>query len=368
MLRYFQNARPSVAAALSAVLRENAARLGAVSPLGAQLAQRLETYTQAGKMIRGILVRLGYELCVPKAPDEALDRVLDRAGAALEFLQAGLLIHDDIMDRDTLRRGNTTVHALYEQDAAAAQADDPAHHGISLGVCAGDVAFFLGFHALASLPVPGGLQERARRIAAFAAQELCWVGVAQMQDVRSSGAGGGGAEPDPAQILSVYRYKTGRYTFSLPLVIGAMLADAGSQAIEALDKAGENLGVVFQLKDDELGIFGDSTRSGKRADSDIREDKKTLLRHFLFTAADPGLRARLAAVFGSREPGEAGLQLVRDALERTGARAKVREYMRCFAQEAADRIANLPPQPGDCAAEARAAFQELFRYSVDREA
>ena len=367
MLRYFQNARPGVAAALSAILRENEVRLGTISPLGAQLAQRLESYARAGKMIRGILVRLGYELCVPEAPNADMVRVLERAGAAMEFLQAGLLIHDDIMDRDTLRRGNTTVHAQYEQDAAAAQAADPAHHGLSLGVCAGDVAFFLGFHVLAALPAPPARQEQARRVAAFAARELCWVGVAQMQDV-SSGAGGIGADPDPAQILRVYRYKTGRYTFSLPLVIGAMLAEAGPQAVEALDKAGENLGVVFQLKDDELGIFGDSARSGKRADSDIREDKKTLLRHFLFTAADPGLRARLAAVFGSREPGEAGLRLVREALERTGARAKVRDYMRCFAQEAADRIANLPPQAGDCAAAARAAFQELFRYSVDREA
>jgi geranylgeranyl diphosphate synthase type I len=318
-------------------------------------------------MIRGILVRLGYELCAAEGPDAAMDRVLDRAGAAMEFLQAGLLIHDDIMDRDTLRRGSTTVHTQYERDAAAAQAADPVHHGESLGVCAGDVAFFLGFHELASLPVPPALQERAREVAAFSAQELCWVGVAQMQDVRS-GAGGIGSNPDPAQILRVYRYKTGRYTFSLPLVIGARLAGGSQAHVEALDQAGENLGVVFQLKDDELGIFGDAAQSGKRADSDIREDKKTLLRHFLFEAADAQLRTKLEAVFGSREPGEEGLEFVRAAMERTGARAKVREYMHCFAMEASDRIASLPPQGGDCAQAAREAFRELFRYSIERNA
>ena len=367
MLAYFQKVRPGIARALSEILKENAPKLGAVSPMGTELAARLENYAQAGKMIRGILVRLGYELCAPEAPDAALDRVLDRAGAAMEFLQAGLLIHDDIMDRDTLRRGNTTVHTQYERDAAAAQAADPAHHGVSLGVCAGDVAFFLGFHTLAALPVPPGLQERARRVAAFSAQELCWVGVAQMQDVRS-GAGGIGANPDPAQILRVYRYKTGRYTFSLPLVIGAMLADGSPAHIQALDQAGENLGVVFQLKDDELGIFGDAAQSGKRADSDIREDKKTLLRHFLFELADEKLRAQLEGIFGSREPGEAGLRFVRAAMEKTGARAKVRDYMHCFAMEASDRIAALPPQTGARAQAAREAFQELFRYSVERNA
>ena len=367
MLAYFQKVRPGISRAISEILQENAPRLGAISPLGVQLVRRLETYANAGKMIRGILVRLGYELCSSEAPDAAMDRVLDRAGAAMEFLQSGLLIHDDIMDRDTMRRGCTTVHTQYEQDAAEARAADPAHHGISLGVCAGDVAFFLGFHALAALPVPEALQERARKVAAFSAEELCWVGVAQMQDVRS-GAGGMGADPDPAQILRVYRYKTGRYTFALPLVVGAMLAEAPPEHIQELDQAGENLGVVFQLKDDELGIFGDSAQSGKRADSDIREDKKTLLRHFLFQAADGELKAQLDAVFGSRDPGEAGLRFVRDSLEQTGARAKVREYMECFAREASDRIGSLPAQPGGRSQAARDAFRELFRYSVERSA
>ena len=367
MLRYFKNVRPGLAQAISDILQESAPRLGAISPMGTQLAARLESYARAGKMIRGVLVRLGYELCSAEPPDAAMDRALDRAGAAMEILQSGLLIHDDIMDRDTLRRGGATVHTQYEQDAAEAHASDPARHGVSLGVCAGDVAFFLGFHALASLPVPEAVRERARKVAAFSAQELCWVGVAQMQDVLH-GAGGIGSDPDPAQILRVYRYKTGRYTFSLPLVAGAMLANGGAAHIDALDQAGENLGVVFQLKDDELGVFGDSAQSGKRADSDIREDKKTLLRHFLFEAADADLRVELAAVFGGSDPGEQGLRFVRAAMERTGARAKVREYMSCFAQEASDRIASLPPQAGARARAAREAFCELFRYSVERDA
>ena len=367
MLSYFQRVRPGVSQALSDILKASAPRLAAISPLGGELAARLDAYAQSGKMIRGILVRLGYELCAPEAPDAAMDRVLDRAGAAMEFLQAGLLIHDDIMDRDTMRRGGVTVHTQYERDAQEARAEDPAHHGVSLGVCAGDVAFFLGYQVLASLPVPAGMQERARRVAAFAAEELCWVGVAQMQDVRN-GAGGLGSDPDPAQILRVYRYKTGRYTFSLPLVIGAMLADGSSAHVEALDQAGENLGVVFQLKDDELGIFGDAGQSGKRTDSDIREDKKTLLRHFLFAVADEALREEMAGIFGSREPGEEGVRRVRAAMERTGARAKVREYMKCFAMEASDRIASLPPTQGARAEAAREAFGELFRYSVERSA
>jgi len=365
MLTYFQQVRPGVAQAVRDILTTYAPRLAAVSPMGGQLAARLNEYAQSGKMIRGILVRMGYELCAAEAPDAAMVRVLDRAGAAMEFFQAGLLIHDDIMDRDTMRRGGVTVHAQYERDATEASASDPVHHGLSLGMCAGDIAFFLGFHILSSLPVPLDLQERSRRVAAFSAEELCWVGVAQMQDVRN-GAGGLGADPDPAQILRVYRYKTGRYTFSMPLMAGAMLANGSPAHLEALEQAGENLGVVFQLKDDELGIFGEAGQLGKRADSDIREDKKTLLRHFLFEAADAGLKAELQQIFGSPEPGEAGLKFVREAMEKTGARDKVREYMKCFAMEASDRIASLPQESGSCTAAAREAFHDLFRYSVER--
>lgn len=367
MLTYFQHVRPGVAQAIHDILTAMSPRLAAVSPMGGQLVSRLDAYAQSGKMIRGMLVRLGYELCVPAAPDATMVRVLDRAGAAMEFFQAGLLIHDDIMDRDTLRRGGITVHTQYEQDAAQDATADPAHHGLSLGMCAGDIAFFLGFHILSALPVPLEWQERARRVAAFSAEELCWVGVAQMQDVRN-GAGGMGADPDPAQILRVYRYKTGRYTFSMPLMVGAMLADSSPAHLSALEQAGENLGVVFQLKDDELGIYGEAHQLGKRSDSDIREDKKTLLRHFLFEAADDALRVELDKLFGSPDPGEAGQRFVREAMEQTGARAKVHEYMKCFAMEASAHIASMSQPPGPCAAAARAAFAELFHYSVERNA
>ena len=83
-------------------------------------------------------------------------------------------------------------------------------------------------------------------------------------------------------------------------------------------------------------------------------------------ALDAGLKAELQQIFGSPEPGEAGLKFVREAMEKTGARDKVREYMKCFAMEASDRIASLPQESGSCTAAAREAFHDLFRYSVER--
>lgn len=365
MLTYFQQGRPGVAQAIRDSLTEFSPRLAAVSPMGEQWASRLNAYAQSGKMIRGMLVRLGYELCATEAPDAAMVRVLDRAGAAMEFFQAGLLIHDDIMDRDTLRRGGGTVHTQYEQDALKDATADPAHHGLSLGMCAGDIAFFLGFHMLAALPLPPEAQDRARRVTAFSGEELCWVGVAQMQDVQN---GAGGADPSPEHILRLYRYKTGRYTFAMPLMVGAMLANTPPEPLKALEQAGETLGVVFQLKDDELGVFGETDQLGKRAGSDIRENKKTLLRHFLFAAAADPLRADLQQIFGAANLDEAGCRFVREAMEQTGARAKLRDTMTRYAQKASAHIAHMDAPPGACAAAARAVFAELTRYSIDRNA
>ncbi len=364
MLERFQTYKTGILGALRDVLADAARMLEPVSPMGAELMTRLEAYAASGKMIRGILVRLGYELCAPEAPDAAMIHVLERAGAAMECFQAGLLIHDDIMDRDCMRRGDLTIHARYRRDAAHAQASDPDHHGDSLGICAGDVAFFIGFQILTELPVAGAMREAAREAAALAARELCLVGIAQMQDV-TNGFGGSAIAPSPADILQLYRYKTARYTFSLPLVTGAMLAGARPEAIAALDQSGEHLGVLFQLKDDELGVFSDVAESGKSAGSDIREDKKTLLRHALYAAADAELRAALDRIF-SGPLSEEDLRFVRAAMARTGAHEQVRRTMERFAREASARLENLVSPDSEHVHLARATYENLIRYSLDR--
>jgi geranylgeranyl pyrophosphate synthase len=59
------------------------------------------------------------------------------------------------------------------------------------------------------------------------------------------------------------RHGTGRYTFSLPLMIGGLLAEQSEQTLNLLEMVGERMGIIFQLKDDELGLFGDQSEIGK---------------------------------------------------------------------------------------------------------
>jgi len=359
VLEYFRRSRSGVEQSIKTILGEHAAFMGHVSPLGADLAARLEKFSSGGKMIRGILVRLGYELFAP--PSAKIDEVLDRAGAAMELFQAGLLIHDDIMDRDSVRRGMPTVHEQYKTGFATG---DSSHAGMSMGICAGDVAFFLGTAALSSLPaVDSEMAGRMRLAASFTAEELCLVGVAQMQDVLNGDAQGG-IEPSEEDILGLYRYKTGRYTFSLPLVVGAILAGADEPGIRALDEAGEYLGLVFQLKDDELGLFADSAALGKVPGSDIKENKKTLHRRILLERASAAEKPALEKLFGKSDLSAADIETVRDAMDASGVTRSVAGKMLHFADLALERFGTIKP----VRSEARVAFLELRDYSLSRKA
>lgn len=369
MLEYFTAAKGRVSAAIGKALAGASARHDEVSPgVGADAARRLAEFSSRGKMIRGCLVRLGYELALGRVPDGDDQAALDRAGAAMELFQSGLLVHDDIMDRDRVRRGFSTLHVDYEEILRIGGYDDPPHYGEALGICAGDLAYFLAFELLAELPIAA---ERALAASRIAAAELCLVGVAQMQDVANGALRPGAtnpfraapAEPSEADVIRLYRYKTGRYTFSLPLALGAAIAGASDGARTALETAGEELGVLFQLKDDELGLFADEAELGKPVGADIREDKKTPFRLRLMARAEGADRERLSGIFGNRKAGAAELKYVQDALGRYGVRAELRAEMEGYARRAVDGLASVL---GATTPAAAVAWRELVAYSLER--
>lgn len=360
MFDYLSRERPLVLKALEEGLREAALRFP-FPGLARDLCDRLLEYSGRGKTLRGCLVRLGFELCGGEVSDPALAEACRKAGAAMELFQSGLLIHDDIMDRDDMRRGAPTVHVAYAAALAASKASEPAHNGKSLAICAGDLAYFTGFSLLARLAVD---LNRIVAVQRLAAEELGLVCVAQARDV-SNGSGPGlfgqGDEPNEQDILNLYRTKTGRYTFSLPLAMGATLAGASAEALTALMGAGELLGVAFQLKDDELGILADAAELGKPLGSDLREDKKTILRLRLLNAAgaDPALRK----AFGNPRAGARELSLVRSEARRLGIFADLAALMRLAnrdALELARPVLDRAPEP------AANAFMELANYNLDR--
>lgn len=295
-------------------------------PCGSDLPERLSAFARGGKLIRGGLVYLGQELG-GALPDP---RTL-RAAAAMELIQSGFLVHDDIMDRDRLRRGMPSIFWQYRESAAARGLEDSYHYGESMGICAGDCSFFLAFRLL-------GGEGMDPALLSYCSREIYAVCLAQMQDVDY---GAFPAIPAEADILTLYTWKTGRYSFSLPLAAGAMLAGASADTVALLEKLGESLGVAFQMRDDELGIFGSEASLGKPIGSDIREGKKTFLIALAASRMSEADRLRLSSILGKPDASEAEMAEFRRLIEATGARDELAGRLEGLARESAGLIGAL---------------------------
>jgi geranylgeranyl diphosphate synthase type I len=188
-----------------------------------------------------------------------------------------------------------------------------------MGICAGDIGFFLAFELFSGLNVDC---ERRNSVSGMWSRELCYVGLAQMQDLH---LGASEAATSARDILDLYLYKTARYSFSVPLVTGWVLGGGGPGMRPGLELFGEHMGLLFQLKDDELGLLGRPSQLGKTVGSDIRENKKTLYRWHLFRKATPEDRARLHEIFGNPEVDGKMVAEVRAMLDRYGIRDSVQE-------------------------------------------
>ena len=332
---YFARARKSLQDDLTSFMASKRGDVARLRPWGPDALRRLTAFTRKGKMIRGGLVALGSEMAGGRA-----GRAAFRAGAAFELIQSGLLIHDDIIDRDPRRRGGPSIHEQYARLAPGPGGGAAGHFGTSLAICAGDIAIFLAFEAMAGLAGP---PERAAAVQKLFAAEFGFVGLGQMLDVEA----GASRKPLPnRRILEIYRYKTARYSFYLPLAAGWILGGGPGRVLPSLERLGEDLGLVFQIKDDELGLYGKPATTGKPVGSDIREGKRTLYAAEIFSRASGADRARFASVFGHAAATEAEIGFVRDLAARLGAREDVRRIMVRLGRRADRGIRALPVREG----------------------
>jgi geranylgeranyl diphosphate synthase type I len=255
---------------------------------------------RGGKRLRPALLAVGYRAATKSAD---LDRALD-AGVALELLHSYLLVHDDWMDGDVIRRGGPSVHA------ALTRRFRDAHRGNAAAILAGDYAVGLATEVLSQVDVPA-----AQHGSVFG----CF---AQMQTdaIIGQGLDMAAVTRDPE---AVYALKTGSYTVRGPLRLGALLGKADSHTLRALDRFAVPIGIAFQLRDDLLSAFGDPSDTGKATGNDLRAGKRTpLVQHALKRARGRDLSA-LKGTLGNRKASHAQVLTALSVIERTGAREAV---------------------------------------------
>lgn len=305
---------------------------------GRDLAGATADFTlSGGKRMRSLLAWWGWIVGGGAFRGRAADGAR-QACAALELIQTCALVHDDVMDGSPVRRGRPSVHAAYarehERDALAG---DPAGYGEALAVLAGDLALVWADdmlnEALAGVPDPGRARAvwRDLRTGIMAGQFL---------DVRAQAR----RERSEESALRVDLLKTASYSVERPLHLGAAMSGAEPDVVEALRGYGRDVGVAYQLRDDLLGVYGDSSRTGKPVGEDIREGKCTLLLvNGIRLARESGDAAALRLFDRVGDPdAEVDPAEAAEALERVGARELVRGRCRELAARGWSRLEGLP--------------------------
>ncbi|MGH9061787.1 MAG: polyprenyl synthetase family protein, partial [Acidimicrobiales bacterium] len=264
------------------------------------------------------------------------DPAIIDAGAALELLHTFALIHDDVMDGSTRRHGVETIHEEFAgRHRRAGWRGDADRFGTGVAILAGDLAFVYS----------GMLLTGAPRAAIEVWNDLrLEVNVGQYLDL--DGTARDNASAERARRICVY--KSGKYTIERPLHLGAALAcpERLGQVINELSDYGLPLGEAFQLRDDQLGAFGDPEVTGKPVGEDLREGKPTLLYALARREATPAQTRLLDERFGRPDLTEPEVLAIQEIFDSTGARASVENVIDGLVDRALGAADRLPLEAG----------------------
>lgn len=243
------------------------------------------------------------------------------AACAWELLHASLLIHDDIIDRDTIRHGKLNIAGRYRQLYSPLAPTDAEHYALSAALLAGDLLLSAAYGIVADSDLTDAQKICMQK---YLQKAIFTVGGGELLDTESA------LYPiDSVDPFAIAAYKTSSYSFQTPLESGAALAGAPQEEIDRLSQIGRYVGIAYQLQDDVLGVFGDSTKTGKSNRSDILEKKRTLLIQFTYKQARPVDAARLKELYSlQRALTNSEAEQVVEIIESTRARSEVEELIR----------------------------------------
>ena len=272
---------------------------------------------EEGKRFRAFLAFVGGSLFT-HTPIETLP--LDDLGASLELYQASALVHDDIIDHAPTRRGNSSAHAAFSSYHRSSHfRGDSEDFGVNSAILAGDLLFSAAESAM--IRQCENLSHFRDPVMQLYARMHAEVAIGQFLDIS--------AEQRPLDIndseainastaLTIVSHKAANYSVVIPATLGALAMGASPFEADALGMVLNPWGHAFQLRDDELGVFGDPQITGKGAGDDLREGKRTYLLALTWQSANASEREKLARGLGNPEMTANQLDELRDIVARRG--------------------------------------------------
>jgi len=264
------------------IIASHRTELAALGPDSAPLLDEAAAFLTGGKRVRARFAILGFQAIRPldfgADPWGELGTVLD-AACALELFHAAALIHDDVIDRSDIRRGRPSAHRLFARaHDEAGWRGDSAHFGLAGAILLGDLLQSWADELIQRACDQAERPEWARATRSHFNRMRSEVAVGQYLDVvEEQRAEFAPRSEQLERSTRVLVYKSAKYSVEAPLLIGAALAGATESQEAQLSEFGLPVGVAFQLRDDLLGVFGDSDVTGKPAGDDLAEGKRTIL-------------------------------------------------------------------------------------------
>jgi octaprenyl-diphosphate synthase len=302
-----QDIREPVAAELDAVNRLIIANLES----DVDLVENIGHYIvdAGGKRLRPLLALLAAAGCSYEGEQHI------KFAAVIEFIHTATLLHDDVVDLSTLRRGRPTANAEF---------------GNASSVLVGDFLYTRAFQLLVEIGNMTIMRDMATTTNMIAAGEV-------LQLVRA-----GKPDTSEAQYLDVITRKTA-ILFASACFGAATLADQPATISEALRDFGHNTGIAFQVIDDVLDYEGDPAEMGKNVGDDLNEGKLTLPLIHVLQQGDSAARELVAAAIRNKDAGR--IDEVLAAVQRTGSLTYAREVAGTYQQRALTALELLPHSP-----------------------
>ncbi|OJH41757.1 farnesyltranstransferase [Cystobacter ferrugineus] len=315
-----------------------------LDPAWNKVLEQVRSYSlRPSKRIRPALVLVGYAL---GRGDTRAPSGLWRFAAATELLHTFMLIHDDVADQADTRRGGAALHKMLGE-----------------GRLGENLAIVIGDHLYGrSLEVMLGCNLPEADVATRYFLKVCrYTAAGQYMDIR--------LPHQPLAELSIYNalrvayLKTALYGFTAPLVCGAMLSGSAPEIINKLERFGRYVGTAYQLRDDLLGLYGQSSVVGKPTDSDLAQGKRTFPLLAAYLRATPEARQEMETLCIPGPKDETMLQRARELVEIHGGRSATERIIE-RSTNAAARILHTLPEAGGL----KQMLRDLLQMLMIREA
>jgi len=308
-LAYFANLSEKVDNALRIFMDEQISLVQHDSFLKYYYEQVKNFLFSGGKRLRPILMALSYDAIKPNQIEKAILSV----AISLELLHNASLIHDDIIDNADIRRGEKTFHRVFRDYAKennkliSKNFDD---YGVAMGILGGDFVYNLAYQAVNTKDFPPEVALRAAIDFNDGFLKIAQGVIIETDLMRRF-------DVSEEEYIRMIELKTAAL-FEKAARMGAVYANGTDEQIEILGRFGLTAGLAFQIVDDIIGTFGDSNKTGKPNDSDLREGKKTILLIKAIERADNQQREILSGIVGNRDATEIEIEKAREIFRQTG--------------------------------------------------